>query len=357
MVSLPQLATRKDACDDYATFAAAAARAVAAAHADGDDLDEARGAQIAFNDIADLARALPLPGEGRAQARFCALAAVAGVDVTLGRLFEAHADALAILAELDGPQAAPGQRWGVWAAEGPQATVTATPTDAGYRLTGSKPWCSGAALCTHALLTAAGADGPGLYAVALEPASARPQAGSWQAVGLAGSSTEAVLFSDAPATPIGEPGEYLSRPGFWHGGIGVAAVWWGAAAGIARPLYAAARVGDRGTDPYKLAHLGAIECQLTAGAALLREAAATIDAAPLEAGEQLALTARATVESAAQQVIERVGRALGPAPLCHDRAHARRVADLMVYVRQTHAERDLARIGTLTGSDRPRGGR
>ncbi len=35
----------------------------------------------------------------------------------------------------------------------------------------------------------------------------------------------------------------------------------------------------------------------------------------------------------------------GPAPLTVDRSHAQRVADLQVYVRQHHAERDLARIG------------
>jgi hypothetical protein len=43
----------------------------------------------------------------------------------------------------------------------------------------------------------------------------------------------------------------------------------------------------------------------------------------------------------------RVGRALGAGPLCHDEAHARRVADLTVYLRQHHAEGDLAELGTL----------
>ena len=39
--------------------------------------------------------------------------------------------------------------------------------------------------------------------------------------------------------------------------------------------------------------------------------------------------------------------ALGAGPLCHDEAHARRVADLTVYLRQHHAERNLAELGTL----------
>lgn len=42
----------------------------------------------------------------------------------------------------------------------------------------------------------------------------------------------------------------------------------------------------------------------------------------------------------------RVGHALGPAPLAFDEDHARRVADLELYVRQHHAERDLAQLGS-----------
>jgi hypothetical protein len=36
---------------------------------------------------------------------------------------------------------------------------------------------------------------------------------------------------------------------------------------------------------------------------------------------------------------------LGPGPLCSDDVHARRVADLTIYLRQSHAERDLADLG------------
>jgi hypothetical protein len=45
--------------------------------------------------------------------------------------------------------------------------------------------------------------------------------------------------------------------------------------------------------------------------------------------------------------MHRVGRALGAGPLGHNEAHSRRVADLTVYLRQHHAERDLAALGAL----------
>ena len=45
------------------------------------------------------------------------------------------------------------------------------------------------------------------------------------------------------------------------------------------------------------------------------------------------------------QAIVRTGRALGPGPLALDARHAQHVADLTMYVRQSHAERDLAALG------------
>ena len=70
--------------------------------------------------------AVPLPGRGLTVQRWRALAELAAEDLDLGRLAEAHLDALAILAELHGPasaQSPPGQRWAVWAAEPPNGRV------------------------------------------------------------------------------------------------------------------------------------------------------------------------------------------------------------------------------------------
>jgi hypothetical protein len=51
------------------------------------------------------------------------------------------------------------------------------------------------------------------------------------------------------------------------------------------------------------------------------------------------------VADAVERTLTQVGHALGPAPLAFDEEHARRVADLQLYVRQHHAERDLAALG------------
>ena len=54
---------------------------------------------------------------------------------------------------------------------------------------------------------------------------------------------------------------------------------------------------------------------------------------------------RGLVARSVDEVLTRVGHALGPAPLALETRHARRVADLTLYVRQHHAERDDAALG------------
>jgi alkylation response protein AidB-like acyl-CoA dehydrogenase len=308
-------------------------------------------AEDRFRDAVAVGRLdLPLPGGGRTGERLRSLIDMGRCDLAFVRLAEGHADAMAIRAELGDSADDTGDdtgdesgRWGVWAAV--PDSVRATRAQDQWRLTGDRPWCSGAGCCTHALVTAAADDGIRLFAVDLRAPGVTALDGTWPAVGMAASDSRTVRFTGVPGRPVGGPGEYVGRPGFWHGGVGVAACWYGGALGVADPLLAAAR--DRDVGPHALAHLGAVDVALGAAGAVLRAAAATIDADPAAPAEALALRVRATVEAAATQVVDRVGRALGAGPLCRDAEHAQRVADLTVYLRQSHAEADLARLGQV----------
>jgi alkylation response protein AidB-like acyl-CoA dehydrogenase len=289
---------------------------------------------------------LPLPGSGATRERWAAFADLAEGDLSVARLGEGHADALAILAELGGPAPAAGSRWGVWAANPPGPNVTATWRAGGWLLRGTKQYCSGARTCTHALVTAAADDGQRLFAVAV--ADLEPHEGSWPATGMAGSDTLDVGFPAVTAEPVGRPDQYTNRPGFSHGGVGVAACWYGGARGVARALLDTAAKRDVG--PHALAHLGAVDIALRAARAALAQSADEIDADPLDLrgdGPRRALRVRGLTEAVATDVLARTGRALGAGPLSHDEAHSRLVADLTVYLRQHHAERDLARLGEL----------
>lgn len=289
---------------------------------------------------------LPLPGAGRTRERWSALAELAGEDLSLARLAEGHVDAVAILAELGAAVPPPGSRWGVWAAQPPGPGLTAARSGPQWRLDGTKQYCSGAHSCTDALVTATAPDGYRLFAVSTR--ELRPVPGSWPATGMAASDTLDVRFAHIAADPVGEPGSYTGRPGFAHGGVGVAACWYGGARAIGRTLLTAAAQRDVG--PHALAHLGAVDIALSTAKAALETAADEIDADPedrKEGGRLRALRVRALVEAVSTEVMHRVGRALGAGPLCRDEAHSRRVADLTVYLRQHHAERNLAELGEL----------
>ncbi|WP_326542447.1 acyl-CoA dehydrogenase [Pseudorhodoferax sp.] len=289
---------------------------------------------------------LPLPGGGHTLQRWQALASVAAQDLSLAKLFEGHTDALAILAELGVP-AARGA-WATWCAEPPGARLQCSePDPSGWlRLSGRKAWCSGAAGVDHALVSGWNAAGQAcLAAVALDQSGVRITAEGWQATGMAATRSVDVVFDAVPARAVGTPGAYLQRPGFWQGGAGIAACWWGGAAGIARSVHAALAARGERVDAHQRAHLGQIDVALQASAALLRAAAAWIDAHPRHDAQAWALRVRLAAERAATDVLHHTGRALGAGPLCQDAALGRALADLPIFLRQSHAERDLAALG------------
>lgn len=289
---------------------------------------------------------LPLPGSGGTLLRWRALAAVAAADLGLAKLFEGHTDALAILAELDASVDAPEDAcWGVWCAEPPDMRVgIRAQATGGVMVSGLKGWCSGAAALSHALVSGwNGAGEPCLAAVALDQPGVTVTTQGWHAVGMRSSASVNVVFDQARGVAVGAPGACVGRPGFLHGGAGVAACWYGALAGIAERLRAAVAQGR--PDPHRLAHLGAVDVALAQARATLREAASAIDAHPEDGCALAAARARLAVEAAAEEVLNRVPRALGAGPLCRDAALAQALADLPVFIRQSHAEHDQAAHG------------
>ena len=285
---------------------------------------------------------LPLPGGGATWERWGGLAEIGAFDLSVARLSEGHTDAVAILNEA-GTVPPTDSRLGVWAA-GPLDTLQATEGSGSWRLEGIRRWCSGASSLTHALVTASSSGGPILILVDLRQPGVSPRPGSWPAVGMADSDTLDVRFENVTVptrAQVGDFGFYTGRPGFAIGALGVAAVWWGGAIGVAEVLGNLASDGD----PHRLAHRGAVEAGLWSMRMVLREAARRVDADPTGDHAVTAAMVRHLVEVGASEVLTRTGRATGAEPLGHNRTHAQRVADLTVYLRQHHAESDLAALG------------
>ena len=211
-------------------------------------------------------------------------------------------------------------------------------------------FCSGARVLDRALVVAdppdgAPSDGRLLLDVDVTAAGVEPLADTWCTAAMADADTLDVVFDDVPVTDgalVGEPGWYVDRPGFALGGAGVAAVWWGGAAGVLDRVLRHLRPAP---DAHQLAHVGELHAALAAADALLRQTAAVVDADPAGDHGLAVATVRAAVERAAREVVDRAPRIVGPAPLSRDADLARALADLALYVRQHHAERDHAALG------------
>ena len=294
-------------------------------------------------------QAIPLPGRGQTATRHNLLMGIGRRDLSLARLAEAHWDAVAILADA-GREPEPNTVYGVWASEIPGSGVELFHAGDAFRMSGTKMFCSGAKLVDHALVTVAKPE-QRLVDIDLRPHDETIcfDESGWKTQAFSETSTATVEFRDTRVSAEGIigllPGFYLDRPGFWHGACGPAACWAGGAAGLVDFACRQTR-----SDPHTMAHLAAMQSSVWALQAFLETAGQAIDRDPDDrARAQIrALTVRHLVEQACSEILTRFARAYGPYPLVMHEDVARRRQELDLYLRQSHAERDLETLGRLS---------
>ncbi len=300
---------------------------------------------------------LPLPGGGHSVDRLQRLSHLAATeDVSVARLAEAHCDADAILAE--GGHVRPADALaGVWASRYAGTGVTGRPSDGGWHLSGVLEFCSGASIVDIALIDVDVSGGvPNarrqLFAVDVRQAGVTADLSRWRTPALAATATGQVNV-DLDVTldsAVGDPGFYLDRPGFWHGAIGVAACW----AGAARGIYDGVISHVKADNPHAAAHWGRAWTACWMLDAVIERAGRDLDERADTVDIGYALILRDLVVSGCQQVMESAQRATGPGPMAFDGDHAQRLLDLRLYLEQHHHDVDLAEVGRLAT---PRGTR
>jgi hypothetical protein len=320
----------------------------------GIDRSAADATQQVADRVAALAAGWPLPADAPVRDTWQALAALGRDDLAVARLVEGHVDALWILHEA-GREPAPGAVYGVWASASGGTGLTGHRDGNGWQVDGTMRYCSGAWFIDQALVVISTADGHQLVDVDVRAARTSDaftlREDTWPAVGMDATRSVDVAVHGLrveSVDAVGVPGFYLDRPGFAVGGIGVAAVWLGGAAGVLDALVAGLSAGS--ASAHQRAHLGAMAVSLAAADALLAELAGRLDVLDppirqLPGGWAAAGAARSAVELAVDDVQRRAPRVSGPTPLCRDAAFAHRLADLGVYVRQHHAEADYEHLG------------
>ncbi|WP_137122284.1 acyl-CoA/acyl-ACP dehydrogenase [Segeticoccus rhizosphaerae] len=276
------------------------------------------------------------------------LVALGRTDIPLSRLVEGHVDALRILAEASVP-ARPDQLYAVWASRSHATGVTAQWQRDGLVLSGTLRFASGAGLVDRALVPVwLSEDRHLLLDVAVEDWPV--DTSTWRTAAMAVSRSHTITLDGAsvPSSAcVGEECFYLGRPGFFLGGVGVAAVWAGGAARLTDLAVESCRAAP--PSAARDQRLGDIRTELATAQAVIL--AASRKTPPYDGGSPrvLATEVRAAVAGAVRRLVAHARDLAGPAGLAYDLDLTRGIDDLDLYVRQQNPVSDAGYLGGLPG--------
>lgn len=292
------------------------------------------GAAAAFrrldgpDDVAALARTLRLVG---------------GADLSLGRVFEGHVNAIQLI-EAYGDERqrailkadlAAGRTFGVWNTE-PAPGMTIRREADGFRLSGAKCFATGAGHIERALITARDDTGAKRLILADTGDAARADNAAWAVRGMRGTVSGTYDFDNlivGDDALIGEPGDYEREPRFSAGAWRFTAVQLGAAQALVRHWRDHLLATGKGDDPIQRARFAAAAVGVRSAGLWVARAATLAEAEAPEAIAHVLMT-RGVVEDAALAAMEGAARAVGTASFFEGSRIDRITRDLGLYLRQ-----------------------
>ncbi len=277
-----------------------------------------------------------------------ALRRLGAANLSVGRLYEAHVNAVVLISAYGRPEqveaaardAEAGHCFGLWVTDG------AAPLRlSGGLLIGGKAVCSGAGHISRALVTAMLPDGSAQMALVAPQLAAPGGAGDGSArlTGMHAAVTGAVAMTGLPADPLGKPGDYLREPFFSAGAWRTAAVTLG---GLERLVHCVgAELGARGRadNPHQRARFGRLLVLAETASLWLSRTAELAEARSTPAGTATGYVnlARAAVEQVCLEALSLAQRSLGLNAFIAGREVERLMRDLATYLRQPAADEAL----------------
>ncbi len=279
---------------------------------------------------------------------------VGRASLPLGRLLEAHVNALKLIATYGSPaqlaragaDAAQGRLFALWVTETSDAVTLRAGT-----LHGRKVFCSGAGHVSRALVTAQRDDGSTvMLVVALEPGT-RALPDRIRLQGMRAAVTGAVDLSGLPAGPdviIGEPGDYLRQPVFSAGAWRTSAVTLGGLDALVEAVRDELLARKRADDPHQRVRLGELFIAQETASLWVGKAGRIAEADSGDAGAVAAYVnlARIAVEHAVLHAMQTAQRALGLNGFIQGHPVERLMRDLATYLRQPAPDETLTEAAT-----------
>jgi len=276
-----------------------------------------------------------------------ALRLVGRADLSLGRIFEGHVNAVRLIdgygdaAQRDqlARDLAAGRLFGVWATE-PSPGVRVVGDGDAHVLVGKKSFATGCLGLERAVITVEADGKKRLLIVPITPD--RADGAAWKTRGMRATGSGLYDFTGVAATQdmwLGEVGDYEREPRFTGGAWRFTAVQLGAVERLVMLLREHLRQGPGHGDPLQRRSFAlAVTAARTAGLWVRQAARMTEEARPEAAA--LALMTRGVVEQAGLKVMEIAARAIGTRSFFDDQEVDRITRDLGLYLRQ--AQPDLA---------------
>ena len=283
-------------------------------------------------------------------------------NLSLGRIFEGHVNALKLVAlygsadqlRRAAEDARDGHLFAIW------ATEAADPVRiAGTSMRGGKVFCSAAAQATRALITATSDAGEAQMLLIPLRAGERARTGLYETHGMRACGTGSVDFTGAPvpeAALIGRPGDYLRQPEFSAGAWRASAVAVGGLDALVEQVRRQLVARDRQDNPHQRSRLGEILIAAETASLWAGKAARVAEGGDAPAGDVAGYVnlARIAIEGACLDAMRLAQRSLGLAAFVRPNPVERLLRDLATYLRQPAPDETLTEAAAwFTANDLP----
>jgi alkylation response protein AidB-like acyl-CoA dehydrogenase len=284
-----------------------------------------------------------LHSRGDSPALFQLLHLLGYADLSLGRIFEAHVNALELTRHYGTPRqmeaaalaAQAGDLFALWVTDPAKQGVQLSRD---FTLTGEKWFCSAAGAAKQALITAQTEAGSQMVLVPITQRIVVTDRGG-KLAGMRSAATGSVDFTGVAVDQealIGEPGDYLREPVFSTGAWRSSAVALGGLAALIDTAKDELCSRGRADNPFQRMRFGQSVIAHETGRLWMLEAVKRIDAATGAGGEAVAYVnlARTAVEAACLDALRHIQRSLGLSAFMQGSGAERISRDLATYLRQ-----------------------
>ncbi len=298
-------------------------------------------------------------------------------NLSMGRVYEGHVNALQLVQTFGTPSqieayaqdARSGKIFGVWNAEAEDGVKLIPTENGGYRIEGSKTFCSGCGYVQRPFASGTVSGGPydgqwQMCIVPIENVRVEVDPSWWQPSGMRASASYKVDFTDVELSRddiIGKPGDYFRQPWLTAGVIRFAAVQLGGAEALFDATRTYLQSMGRIDHPHQQVRLGNMAIALEQGNLWLQSSACKIESyAPIFGGlpenaesnaeRSPGLTTytnmvRTAIEQICIDMMQLSERSVGTRGLLPPHPMERIIRDLTLYLRQPAFDLSLTSVG------------